>query len=97
VKKIAADAEARGIKLGVENRQALEELPIESDYQFLFREVASPSLVYWHDTGHAQIKENLDLSIMPCIWNPRLSGFTAFIFMMCNFRAGTTALPVRQR
>jgi sugar phosphate isomerase/epimerase len=59
LKKLATSAEARGIKLGVENRQALEELPIESDYQFLFREVASPNLVYWHDTGHAQIKENL--------------------------------------
>ena len=52
-------AEARQIKLGVENRQALEELPIESDYQFLFRQLPSPNLVYWHDTGHAQIKENL--------------------------------------
>jgi len=59
LKKLAADAEGRGIKLGIENRQALEELPIESDYQFLFREVSSPSVVYWHDTGHAQIKENL--------------------------------------
>jgi sugar phosphate isomerase/epimerase len=37
----------------------LEELPIETDYQFLFRDIDSPSLVYWHDTGHAQIKENL--------------------------------------
>ncbi len=59
LKKLAIVAEERGIKLGAENRQALEELPIESDYQFLFREVTSPSLVYWHDTGHAQIKENL--------------------------------------
>src|SRR2546426_10263796 len=59
LKKLLPEAESRGIKLGVENRQALEELPIESDYPFLFRELASPSLVYWHDTGHAQIKENL--------------------------------------
>ncbi len=59
LRKLLVDAEARGIKLGAENRQALEELPIESDYQFLFREVTSPNLVYWHDTGHAQIKENL--------------------------------------
>jgi sugar phosphate isomerase/epimerase len=57
--KVLPVAESRGIKLGVENRQALEELPIESDYPFLFRDVSSPSLVYWHDTGHAQIKENL--------------------------------------
>src|SRR5437870_3582921 len=57
LKKILPEAESRGIKLGIENRQALEELPLESDYQFLFRELPSPSLVYWHDTGHAQIKE----------------------------------------
>jgi sugar phosphate isomerase/epimerase len=59
LKKILPEAESRGIRLGIENRQALEELPIESDYQFLFREIPSPNLVYWHDTGHAQIKENL--------------------------------------
>ncbi len=59
LKKLLPEAESRGLKLGVENRQALEELPVESDYPFLFRELASPSLVYWHDTGHAQIKENL--------------------------------------
>lgn len=53
------EAEARGVMLGAENRQALEELPFESDFQFLFREIASPNLAYWHDTGHAQIKENL--------------------------------------
>ena len=43
----------------MENRQGLEELPIESDFLPLFQELTSPSLVYWHDTGHAQIKENL--------------------------------------
>jgi sugar phosphate isomerase/epimerase len=59
LKKLLPEAESRGIKLGAENRQALEELPLDSDYQFLFRELPSPSLVYWHDTGHAQIKENL--------------------------------------
>jgi len=59
LKKIVPEAESRGIRLGVENRQALEELPVESDYEALFKEITSPSLVYWHDTGHAQIKENL--------------------------------------
>jgi sugar phosphate isomerase/epimerase len=61
VKKILPEAEARGVRLGAENRQAVEELPFESDFQFLFREIPSPNLVYWHDTGHAQIKENLGL------------------------------------
>jgi sugar phosphate isomerase/epimerase len=59
LKTLAPEAVSRGVKMGVENRQALEELPVESDYDFLFREITSPNLVYWHDTGHAQIKENL--------------------------------------
>jgi sugar phosphate isomerase/epimerase len=59
LRKIIPEAEARGLKLGCENREALEELPLEEDFQFLFRELPSPSLVYWHDCGHAQIKENL--------------------------------------
>ena len=53
------EAESRGLKLGCENREAVEELPFESDFDFLFRELKSPALTYWHDTGHAQIKENL--------------------------------------
>jgi sugar phosphate isomerase/epimerase len=59
LKKILPEAEARGIRLGIENRQSLVELPADDDYWFLFREIASPHLAYWHDTGHAQIKENL--------------------------------------
>jgi sugar phosphate isomerase/epimerase len=59
LKKLLVAAEVRGIRLGLENRQSLEELPGESDYRRLFREIPSPNLVYWHDTGHAQIKENL--------------------------------------
>lgn len=59
LKKVLPEAESRGIKLGAENREALEELPFESDFHFMFRELTSPNLGYWHDTGHAQIKENL--------------------------------------
>lgn len=59
LKQVLPEAASRGIKLGAENRQALEELPLESDFYFLFKEIQSPNLVYWHDTGHAQIKENL--------------------------------------
>ena len=59
LRRILPEAESRGLKLGVENREALEEIPLDSDFTFFFREFASPSVVYWHDTGHAQIKENL--------------------------------------
>lgn len=59
LRQLLPEAESRGVRLGIENREALEELPIESDFQFIFREISSPFLGYWHDTGHAQIKENL--------------------------------------
>jgi sugar phosphate isomerase/epimerase len=53
------EAEKRNLKLGIENRQGLEEIPLEGDFEFFFREFDSLNMVYWHDTGHAQIKENL--------------------------------------
>ena len=59
LRKFLPDAEARGLKLGCENREAVEEIPFESDFMFFFREFTSPNVCYRHDTGHAQIKENL--------------------------------------
>jgi sugar phosphate isomerase/epimerase len=56
---ILPEAEKRNLKLGIENRQGLEEIPLEGDFEFFFREFDRPNMVYWHDTGHAQIKENL--------------------------------------
>jgi len=59
LKKILPEAEKCGLKLGIENRQALEEIPLDGDFENFFRDFDSRNVVYWHDTGHAQIKENL--------------------------------------
>ena len=59
LRRLIPEAEARNLKLGVENREALEEIPLDSDFGFLFKEFNNPAVRYWHDTGHAQIKENL--------------------------------------
>jgi sugar phosphate isomerase/epimerase len=78
LRKILPEAEKRGLRLGCENRQALEEIPIESDFQFMFRELSSPNLVYWHDCGHAQIKANLGFihhALHLESLAPRLAGF----------------------
>ncbi len=56
---LAREATQRGLKLGIENREALEEIPFESDFHLFFREFDEPCIGYWHDTGHGQIKENL--------------------------------------
>lgn len=52
------EAKKRGLKLACENREAVEELPAENDFRLFLNEFSSPNVVYWHDTGHAQIKEN---------------------------------------
>ena len=59
LKQLTAEAEKRGLRLGIENRQALEEIPVDSDFPAFFRQYPSSAVTYWHDTGHAQIKENL--------------------------------------
>jgi sugar phosphate isomerase/epimerase len=59
IRRLSDQAESRGLKLGIENREAVEEIPFESDFEMFFREFPNPVIGYWHDTGHAQIKTNL--------------------------------------
>jgi len=59
LEQLVPEAEKRGVRLGIENREALEEIPIDGDFPLFFRRFTSPAVAYWHDTGHAQIKENL--------------------------------------
>lgn len=59
LRRLEEEAAKRGLMLGIENREALEEIPFETDFQFLFFEFRGGPIKYWHDTGHAQIKENL--------------------------------------
>lgn len=55
-------AEQRGIRLGFENREGFDELPLDADHPALIAAMAKPgSCGYWHDTGHAQIKQRMGL------------------------------------
>ncbi len=78
LRQLVPEAESRGLKLGCENRQALEELPLEGDFEEFLREFHSPAVGYWHDTGHAQIKEHLGVIEHARFLQtlaPRLTGF----------------------
>jgi len=78
LRRLVTEAESRGLKLGIENREAVEEILFESDYPLFLKEFTSPSIVYWHDTGHAQIKENigfLDHAFHLAAMSGRLGGF----------------------
>ncbi|MFN7138604.1 MAG: sugar phosphate isomerase/epimerase family protein [Limisphaerales bacterium] len=59
LERLIEPAQKHGVKLAVENREALEEIPFETDLSLFFKRFPSPNVVYWHDTGHAQIKQNL--------------------------------------
>lgn len=59
LRRIEEHAESREIQFGIENREALEEIPFEDDFPMLFNEFPGETVKYWHDCGHAQIKENL--------------------------------------
>jgi len=59
LRQIQQHAERRGLKLGIENREALEEIPFETDFTLFFAEFQNNTVRYWHDCGHAQIKHNL--------------------------------------
>ena len=55
-------AEEKGVLLGFENREKFEELPLDADHPDLIAVMAKPNACgYWHDTGHAQIKQNMGL------------------------------------
>lgn len=59
LKRIVDVAYTSGVKLGIEGRQAYEEIPNERELPALLDELNAPHVFYWHDFGHLQIKENL--------------------------------------
>lgn len=62
IKDVMAHAASKGIKLGLENREKFEELPVDADFpEFLAGFPIDAPCGYWHDVGHAQIKQNMGL------------------------------------
>jgi sugar phosphate isomerase/epimerase len=53
-------AAAKGVALAFENREKLDELPLDADFaDFLAGLAPMASAGYWHDTGHAHIKASM--------------------------------------
>lgn len=58
VADILGYAREKGLRIGCENREKFDELPLDADYAgFLAGLPAGSPAGYWHDTGHAQIKQ----------------------------------------
>lgn len=57
--ELCAYAQRKKIKLGVENRYYFREIPIAEEMEIILNEFPQGPLYYWHDTGHAQVYENI--------------------------------------
>jgi sugar phosphate isomerase/epimerase len=78
IRRLADEAGKRGLLLGIENREAVEEIPFDHDLPFFF-DPFPDNVKYWHDCGHAQIKENLGVIPSHALhletMEPHLAGF----------------------
>lgn len=62
INEVLEHATQKGVKLGFENREKFEELPLDGDHLELLNALPATAPVgYWHDTGHADIKEGMGL------------------------------------
>jgi sugar phosphate isomerase/epimerase len=59
--KLVEYAAQAKIKLGIENRLLLEEIPSEPELADIFARYDPGVVGYWHDTGHAHIRETLGI------------------------------------
>jgi sugar phosphate isomerase/epimerase len=77
--RLLPEVKSRGLKLCLENRESMEEMPIDAEYDDFLAALNEPEhAVYWHDVGHAQIKHQLGLLDHRAhleTMAPRLAGF----------------------
>jgi sugar phosphate isomerase/epimerase len=59
---IVPRAKEMKVKLGMETRFCIDEIPDEAEANAIMARFGSDTIGYWHDVGHAQVRENLGLA-----------------------------------
>ena len=58
---VVEHAKQARVRLGIENRIDLGAFPNELEFKKLFDDFEEPAVGYWHDFGHAQVRQHLTL------------------------------------
>jgi sugar phosphate isomerase/epimerase len=62
IRSVLDYAADKKVRLGLENRERFEELPVDADFPEFMAGMPEPAPVgYWHDVGHAHLKEGMGL------------------------------------
>ena len=69
-------AKEMNVKIGMETRLGIEEIPNEEEAEEILVRFGADTIMYWHDVGHAAVKEILGLMCPDSILN-RFLGRTA--------------------
>ena len=61
LEEVLPRAKEVNVKLGMETRFGIEEIPTEVEADEILKRFGTESIMYWHDVGHAAVKETLGL------------------------------------
>ncbi len=62
--RLIPEAQKRGLQLCVENREGFTELPLDIAMAPFVQSLPEPdTIAYWHDTGHAQVKQEEGVAV----------------------------------
>lgn len=61
LEEVLPRAKELNVKLGMETRFGIEEIPNEVESEEILKRFGTESILYWHDVGHAAVKEVLGL------------------------------------
>lgn len=85
-------AKEMGIKIGMETRLGIEEIPNEQEAEQILTRYGTETIQYWHDVGHAAVKEILCLMSTRAVLT-RFRGRTAGMHLQDFYPPAEDHLP----